>query len=245
MEQIKQLLANYKSGTLSDAEQTVLEQFIADGKVQLEELDNFQEIDQYMDLADQLEPSRAMDAGFQRMLNGQRPAAKPTWALPSWLSSPWRFALPLALIVFAFWLGRGTIDPPNQTIVEATPDIATSLLNAENVSEKIHLVSSTKINDPTDKKIIDVLLFTLNNDASNNVRLACIDVLMNYSTLPAVREGLVNAINNQTSPIVLSNLAEAIATSGNQLEREDFQSRINKDLPPPIQKSMEDILTHL
>ena len=55
----------------------------------------------------------------------------------------------------------------------------------------------------------------------------------------------MNAIGNQDSPVVLTNLAEAIEASGKKIDKEDFHSRINQDLPAPVKKSLEVVLTHL
>jgi HEAT repeat protein len=57
---------------------------------------------------------------------------------------------------------------------------------------------------------IHALLFTINNDPSVNVRVQAIEALKRWGDNERVREGLVQAITKQESPIVIIELADAM-----------------------------------
>ncbi len=250
MEEKSKILKAYQAGKLDAAQQAQLEAWIAEGSLDLEELALFPETLQYLEQPEQLMPSARMDELFQATLAQQKNQVQSNKSLSTsiseWLQVFQRWAMPITAAILLFLGGRYW--EMNKAPIAPDRDvehIASTLINTEDVSEKIHLVSSTKIIDETDKKIIDALLFTLSNDRSNNVRLACIDVLMNYSYLPIVRTGLISSISHQNSPVVLANLAEAIAAGGEKMDKQDIHSRIDQALPPPVKKSMEAALINL
>ncbi len=250
MEQKNKILKAYQAGTLDEQGQVQLEAWIADGSLDLEELEFFSETLDYLGQPEQLMPSAKMDGRFYANLEKEKSQLQNSKTLSAqfadWLLVFQRWALPITAAILLFLGGRfWEMKSTDLTPENDASHIASVLINTEDVSEKIHLVSSTKIVDETDKKIIDALLFTLSNDDSNNVRLACIDVLMNYSYLPLVRTGLISSISRQNSPVVLANLAEAIAAGGEKMDKAEIHSRIDQQLPPPVKKSMEAVLINL
>ncbi len=257
MKENKQLLDAYHSGNLTSEESILLEQWIANGDISLEELEEYQLSMEYLEEQVNLDTSSAMDAKFNTFLAEEKSklesAKKTGISWPLWLTTPWKIAIPFGLFALSFFFGTQWNKTPNPLVnntLTVTPnnqykDFTTTLLATGDVSEKINLVSTTKLTDKIDLKIIEVLLYTLNNDESSNVRLACIDVLSKYSLIPEVLEGLIASIINQNSPIVLSNLADAIAAGGKSLDANEFKTRLNKDLPPQIIKSMEAVVIQL
>jgi HEAT repeats/Putative zinc-finger len=85
-----------------------------------------------------------------------------------------------------------------------------SLLENPSASERIRAVSYTNEINTVNDKVVEALLTTLNNDANVNVRLMTLNALMHYTDNPAVREGLVQSIVNQESPLVQSAMADAM-----------------------------------
>jgi len=85
-----------------------------------------------------------------------------------------------------------------------------SLLENPSASERIRAVSYTSEINTANDKVVEALLTTLNNDANVNVRLMTLNALMHYTDNPAVREGLVQSIVNQESPLVQSAMADAM-----------------------------------
>lgn len=180
------------------------------------------------------QPSSKMDEQFYNMLSKHRSTAKKANLPLLWFL---KLALPIGLLVLTFYMGKQQ-SAENENI-DLKKDFASELLTSESVGDKISLVSNKQIKDETDKKVIDALLFSLSNDESVNVRLACINTLYDYAYLPSVRSGLIQAVSNQSSPVVLANLAEAINASGKKLLKAEFMELINKDLPPPIKNTID------
>ena len=202
-------------------------------KDQEKEMDQWIEGEDFDQFFSTKEPSVKMDERFFDMLKKHQKPAKKAWIPFLWFL---RIALPVGLLVLTFYLGKQQASTPENIDIK---DFASELLTSENVGDKISLVSNKQLRDNTDKKVIDALLFSLSNDESVNVRLACINTLYDYAYLPSVRTGLIQAVSNQSSPIVLANLAEAINASGKQLLKEEFMALINKDLPPPIKRTID------
>ncbi len=200
--------------------------------------DQQEEMDQWINSSDfdqmfvDKDPSEQMDHKFYEMLESNRKPVKTSKPFIWFL----RLAFPIGLLVLTFYLGRQYAP---ESIVNEPQDFASQLLTTDDVNDKISLVSNKKLAADTDKKVIDALLFSLSNDESVNVRLACINTLYDYAYLPSVRTGLIHAISSQQSPIILANLAQAINASGKKLSKEEFMDMINKDLPPPIKKTID------
>ena len=240
------LIQKYHSNSLSVEESGKLEEMIEKGEVSLEEIEEFSGVLSLFEINEQLEPSVRMDERFFETLQkaSETPVKIDIWSNISSIFLKW--ALPMVLIVITFFVGQ-EIGKDNSSLAEAqiTLNFSTQLLATENVNDKINLVSNTKITEDTDQKVIEALLFALNSDESTNVRLACVNTLYDYSYLPEVRTGLINAISNQTSPLVLSNLAEAINASGKKISPDDFKSRIKTEMPKPLRNLVEESMTNI
>ncbi len=79
---------------------------------------------------------------------------------------------------------------------------AISLMSQDSPSERLHGISiGAKVEQPGDK-VLQSLLQTLNNDPNVNVRLAAVDALYLFRNKTQVRQGLIESLSRQTSPLV-------------------------------------------
>jgi len=85
-----------------------------------------------------------------------------------------------------------------------------ALLENPSASERIRGVSYTNEISKVNRNVINALLSTLNNDPNSNVRLMTLEALTHYADDPAVREGLVQSILQQDSPLVQAALADVM-----------------------------------
>lgn len=85
-----------------------------------------------------------------------------------------------------------------------------SLLQNPSASERIRGVSYTSEIATVNKGVVEALLTTLNNDPNVNVRLITLEALTHYAGNPVVREGLVQSILQQESPLVQAALADVM-----------------------------------
>jgi len=88
--------------------------------------------------------------------------------------------------------------------------VTVSLLQQDSASERLQGVSwSRQVHQP-DEKVLDALVGAVDHDPSVNVRLAAVDALYRFSDRPAARQGLVQGLIRQDSPLVQIALIDAI-----------------------------------
>jgi HEAT repeats/Putative zinc-finger len=75
-------------------------------------------------------------------------------------------------------------------------------------TERMKAVSYTEELNTVDDKVIDALLTTLNHDESVNVRLMTLEALAELAQNTRVREGLVQSLIQQKSPLIQAALAD-------------------------------------
>ncbi len=239
-EQYQALIKGFAAGSLDEQEVAQLESLIEAGKIELSELADFSDL---LDSMPSPEETQQMDADFYTMLQTEsEAAAKEKPKLPR-LSWPLQAAAAVALILFSFWGGLEWGSGSRRT--SASSEQVVALLETQEIDEKIHLVSKLRTAEQVDEKMIDALLFMLAHEESSNIKLACIDVLMDYSHLPQTRLGLVNAIRAQHSTPVLISIAEALEASGKKMSLEEFSQHLNPQIPAEKRESLKRILAQL
>lgn len=245
-EQYQALLADFAAGTLNETDQKRLESLIAEGKVELADLPDFSVLMDGMNHQGQTEQILKMDERFYAMLQTEiEQVEKPKTKIRAF-SWPLQLVAAIALILFSFWGGlefASSERGPSRTSISSKQVVA--LLAANDIDEKIHLVSSVRAAGKVDKKMIDALLFMLVNEESTNIKIACINVLTDYSHLPQTRLGLVNAISYQRSTVVLVSIAEALEASGKKMSLEEFAHHLNPQIPKAKKESLKRILAQL
>lgn len=87
-----------------------------------------------------------------------------------------------------------------------------TMLDQPSPAERIKAVSSVNSISDVDNKVVNALIETLNNDSSVNVRLVTVEALAKFTQNPQVRQGLVQSIAYQTSPLVQIALADLMVS---------------------------------
>ncbi len=187
-------------------------------------------------------PRTALRANFMAMLNEQKALLKPAapavaaplpseakvvsmWPTPfanNWL----RIAASIVLLAAGVLLGRQLpwgLRGSDSVAATAADAAASGKLeqvklrqalagSAVSASDRIKLVATSgKESEPGDPTV-QVLLNTLNFDASPNVRLAACEALYRLRDDPRVREGLVHALAIQTDPNVQITLIDMVVS---------------------------------
>lgn len=171
----------------------------------------------------ELEPSPALKQRFDALLSAYEEGrwerkkyqpARPSsaWTSFEWLRVPLAQAAVLALVMFGgFYAGKYF-----RTDQNATPDIASlrqelretrqlatlTLLQQQSASQRLEGVSYSARAERPDPEILAALMHTLKHDSSVDVRLAALDALRRYNNQPTVREGVVESLATQNSPMV-------------------------------------------
>ena len=146
----------------------------------------------------------------------ERPKRAPVW---DWLRSPvgavaWSAALLVAGIFAGNILGSKThtntgTNPNQDEIVALRSDLANmkqmvvlSMLQQQSASERLQAVSYSTRVDQLDPQVMSALVHTLRYDGSVDVRLAALDALSRHGAQPQVHKGVVDALQEQQSPLV-------------------------------------------
>lgn len=121
-----------------------------------------------------------------------------------------------------------------------------ALLENPSASERIRGVGYTSEISKVNRNVINALLSTLNNDPNSNVRLMTLEALTHYADDPAVREGLVQSILQQDSPLVQAALADAMLKLQEKKAVAPFKELLHqKDLNEMVRMKIQQTLTRL
>ena len=220
-EQIAELLPNYLQGSLSPDQHRTVETHIE----QCAECSDEVAIWQKLSLLSVEQPSPMSRVRFEAMLQAyqagrsNQPARHSewikrfsSWNVFGWLRSPlgaavWSAAL---LIIGAFaGLRLAGPKPPSQDLAEVQKELAStkqlvvlSMLQQQSASARLEGVNFTTRDEQLNPQVLSALLHTLRYDPSVDVRLAALEALSRHSTQPQVRSNVVNALQEQQSPLV-------------------------------------------
>jgi hypothetical protein len=124
--------------------------------------------------------------------------------------------------------------------------LAISLLDRPSASERLQGVSiSSRMNNPN-SKTLEALLSTLDSDKNVNVRLAAVDALYLFYDYSGVKEGLLQSLKNQPSPLVqvaiidlIVNMRERQAVDALRLLLED--EKLNPDVKEYAERGLRQL----
>jgi hypothetical protein len=224
-EALRQLIPEYLAGRLAAAENEFFEAELrtnAELQIEVEEL---RAAWQGLGLIPAPQPSAAMRAGFYQRLHdlqsGRSPAVRGGFAWwKAGLSGLVRqTAIVLALFCAGMYAGRlsmGGRAPGAETaqlqaqVQSLRETVALSLIDRQSPTSRLEAVSwSSQVAHP-DRDLLSALVSTLDHDPNTNVRLAALDALEKFSDEAPVRQGMVNALADQDSPLVQIALIDAL-----------------------------------
>lgn len=145
-----------------------------------------------------------------------------------------QFAM-LAMLFVGGWLAND-ITVPNpvnstakleQQIESLNVMVALSMLQNQSTTERLAGVSYANTSHINDSKITQVLFEILNQDRSNAVRLAVIDVLSKQAEESMVRSQLLDSLNENQSTMVQASLARLLLNSNTQLSQSELLNLLN------------------
>jgi hypothetical protein len=266
-EQYEELFAGWLNNELKPAEKEMLEQHLAGCTACKAELASMQQLWAMMAEIEVPEPSANMHTDFRSMLNDYKAsAAKKESAdgikgqlgrLLQW-KQRWPVAYHLAIVLVSFGCGyvffnlAGNNKQDRQMAVltsqvhELKQTMMLALLENPSASERIRGVSYTSEIKHADKQVIDALLATLNNDPNVNVRLSTLDALTHLAGHPEVRQGLVQSITQQESPLMQSAIADVMLKLQEKSSVKSFRELLKqKDLDHGVRDKIKETITQL
>ena len=221
-EEIGELLPDYFQGSLKAEQDELVEKHIAECADCREEVVIWKKLS----LLPVEQPSSESRLRFEAMLQAyqtgrndkassrfERPKRATIW---SWLRSPvgavaWSAAL-LVIGIFAgnYFGNKPTHSNANQDEIAAMHTelanmkqmVVLSMLQQQSASERLQAVSYSRREDQLDPQVMSALVHTLRYDGSVDVRLAALDALSRHGAQPQVHKGVVDALQEQQSPLV-------------------------------------------
>jgi hypothetical protein len=168
------------------------------------------------------QPSQALSDRFYAMLERETkvPERSPWWHPAAWWPQrpAFQFALAASLLVVGWVAGRAPFAPASSgEVSELRSEVrslretmALALLQQSSAAERLKGVSYCATFEKPEAEVISALLRTLALDPNVDVRLASIDALRRYKNDAAVRRGLLDTLDKQSSPLVQIELIQAL-----------------------------------
>lgn len=257
-EQFDIWMMEYLSDSLEEVERKKFEDFLDENPAYQEQFEKLNETWGHLDRMNVTEPTTKMDDRFFTMLQEEIGKTERTERKSfNWLSSLaevlWRpqVAYGILLLVmglgFGYFFKGGTTNTAVETQMVSNPEtenvreqLVLTLLEQPSANKRLQGISEVNKIQKVDDKVIGALLQTLNNDANVNVRLAAIESLTNYLENPTVREGLVQSIVKQDSPIVQVTLANLMVALQEKKSIEPFKTLMrSKELDSSVKQKLE------
>jgi len=250
-EQAAELLPDYLQGSLSHDEADRVEQHLEHCLQCQEVVAIWQELSRLP----QEQPSPASRSLFTAMLEayqegrsekGELPSGGRKmslgWSVGNWFRSPvGGLAAALALLAIGFFAGsrmnRTESHPEELAVMHSELRnmrqlVVLSLLEQQSANERLQGVTWSAREEQPDAKVLSALVHTLRYDSSVDVRLAALDALSRHGNQPQVREGLLDALQAQQSPLVQVALIDLLVelrdvNAVEQLQRFQQDPRLN------------------
>ena len=227
-EQMERLLPDYLQGALSSAQAAEVEQHCGHCANCAQDIVMWKQLA----MLPEGKPSAESRQRFEAMLYGysataseiapahsnarrSRPVAtKPSWNFLEWLRSPmgavaWSAALLIIGLFVGTQIGNRTTPAHSDEIASLHAEVtsmrqlvALSMLQQSSASERLQGVSWSNREDHLDPQVQSALMHTLRYDGSVDVRLAALDALSRHAAQPQVRNGVLEALPEQQSPLV-------------------------------------------
>jgi len=210
-DEIREQMADYLAGRLDATGRAAVEDHVGTCAACSEDVEMWAR----MGRLGEERPSAALGARVQAMIGAfeegrtETPAAEARpWVLPRPATAG---AWALASLVAGLLLGRlfwqpaaphGELTAMRQEIRAMRQMVAVSLMQQSSASERLRGVNWSYRLERPDPEVVEALVQTLKYDTSVDVRLAAVDALRRAGQVPEVRQGLVEALARQDSPLV-------------------------------------------
>jgi hypothetical protein len=231
-ESAKEKMADWLNSGMTETEQREWDLHATGCPECTEEWKSLRHVWQTMGRINVPEPSPQMQTRFYALLDEYKDTMAPS-PIPAvgWLEQLkkiWnpqpvlRMAYALVLLLLGvttgYWLKTGSspsqyeaqMNALSAEVHEMKEMMLLTLIENPSASERLRAVSLTKDIKKVDQRVIDALLSTLNNDENVNVRLVTLDALAQLAHDPRVREGLVQSIVRQESPLMQAAMVDVM-----------------------------------
>lgn len=256
-EQYMSLITDYIDGTLTADREREFRQYVEEGHIVMTEVEGIKQMQGVITAAEGPEPDAAMSEGFYTMLTDAKRANNQKSG-PSFLDQLsqaffttlfGRMAFGVSLLVVGVLaglsFGGGSSTSEIMTLTKQVADMQETMmftmLEEESVTERLKGVQMSNELPRTNQKVTNALFMTLNGDESTNVRIAALQVLEGYADDPVIREGLINSISQQESPLMQVALAELMVELQERKSIDQFKQLLeSENTPDEVKTTLEE-----
>ncbi len=245
-EQYMSLITDYIDDNLSIERKREFDAYVAEGHIDLDEVDAIIAFHSKMEVTDAPVPSSELSENFYTMLNAEKAKSeKSNWTFDRiWQvvfgTNGGRLAFGIVILLAGVVLGRGYSGLAYQTELKTLSSqmsemqqlMSVAMLDGDAVSERLRGVQMSSELVSSNKEVTSAMFVTLNNDESTNVRMAALNLLAQYANDPTIREGLINSISEQESPLMQLALAELMVELQEKKSVEEFNDIIEGEFTP-------------
>lgn len=264
----EELITSWINNEMTEAERIAFEKHLTECSSCAQELKAEQQLWNLVGQMPAPEPSADMKVRFQSMLEDFKAAQQPKTGLFSQLAGKLRqlwtiqpgLQLAYTFVLILVGVGLGTFfsqqrgsSAGREELAELRTDVKEmkekmmlALIENPSASERIRGVSYTSEIQGANREVIDALLSTLDNDPNVNVRLVTLEALTQFTSDAAVREGLVQSISKQDSPLMQAALADVMLKLQEKRSVQSLRKLLEqKDLDKSIRGKIEQTITKL
>ena len=247
-DQFMSLMTDYIDGTLTKERKAEFDRYVAEGHIDMEEVQAIMALDEKVQQADQPEPTPRVKGVFYQALGEEVALQKKQTdraGLPSFItllfgSYKGRVAFGLSVLIVGITLGRvfsgmsyeRKIDDLSGQMTDMKEMMMMAMLENKSVSDRLKGVQMSSQMVSSNNQVTQALFVTLNNDESTNVRMAALNMLAEYADDPQIRAGLINSISHQDSPIIQVALAELMVDLQEAKAIQEFKPVLEGDNTP-------------
>lgn len=253
-EQYMSLITDYIDENLSVERKREFDAYVAEGHIDMKEVEALGVLQGKIRSTSEPMPSPSLSEGFYSMLSDAKVEANKPSLVSRW-DQLWqmligtnrgRLAFGMAVLIFGVVIGRTLTGSFYQNqMTELSTQMADmqelmmmSMLEEESVTKRLQGVQMSSELVSSNAEVTNAMFVTLDSDESTNVRMAALNLLAQYADDPAIREGLINSISKQESPLMQVALAELMVELQETKSVDQFNNIIEGEYTPEEVKAM-------
>lgn len=258
--EIKDLFTEYMSGDLETDQKAGVQSHLADCDECRKEIEDLTLIWNKLGVLEEELPSPHLRSRFYSSLENYKEQWDKTRhasnsRMGAWFQGWWpkkpvvQFALSCSLLIIGLLAGNITRAIPfrkgDNAIMRREVDImrhtlAVSLMDQSSPTDRLKGVNLTYSMNNPEPELINALLDTLDTDPNISVRLAAVDALYLFHNHPAVKEGLIQSLARQESPMVQASLIDLMVSIRERKAVEALKTLLQQEnLNPDIKDRIE------
>lgn len=271
MKNCKQIINNipdFLAGNLDQVKQKQIQQHLNECPVCKAEVESLTVIWKKMETIPEEKPDQALKIRFENMLEVYKQSmkeAKQPFNFKNYFLSvfeAWRLRQPAfqftgstILLLIGLTIGyflnpvisnENNVMQLREEITNMQQVVSLTLLKQESAGDRLQgVIYGSKIAGKS-SNILTELVNTLNNDPNVNVRLAAVNALYLYRNNPKIKQGLINSLSVQESPLVQIALVDLLSEIKEEKALRALKELITKNhLNPDVKKRAESSVSQL